>query len=169
MRGRLSRPRDKGGAATGLPPVDRRKTGSKHHLICDGCGTTPLRVITTAADVNDITQTLNLVDDIPPVAGRTGHPRRRPESVLGDKAYDSCAVRRELGAVCPMPLTTLGASRFLRLELVLGSRRRVRVSNTIGRVSPRADPLTVGGGCTTLTMALQAGPCRAVLMRASAA
>nr|WSY51688.1 transposase [Streptomyces sp. NBC_00886] len=95
VRGRLSRTREKGGAATGPSPVGRRKTGSKHHLICDGRGT-PLRVITTAANVNDITQTLNLVDGIPPVAGRPGRPRRRPESVLGDKAYDSCAVRRGL-------------------------------------------------------------------------
>jgi hypothetical protein len=36
--------------------VDRRKTGSKHHLIRDGHGT-PLNVITTAANVNDATQT----------------------------------------------------------------------------------------------------------------
>ncbi|WP_373312252.1 IS5 family transposase [Streptomyces tauricus] len=85
----------KGGASTGPSPVDRRKTGSKHHLICDGRGI-PLHVITTAANVNDITQTLNLVDGIPPVGGRPGRPRRRPESVLGDKAYDSRAVRREL-------------------------------------------------------------------------
>ncbi|WP_432178677.1 IS5 family transposase [Streptomyces sp. NBC_00063] len=84
-----------GGATTGPSPVDRRKTGSKHHLICDGKGT-PLHVITTAANVNDITQTLDLVDGIPPVAGRPGRPRRRPESVPGDKAYDSKAVRRQL-------------------------------------------------------------------------
>ncbi|MFE3270014.1 IS5 family transposase [Streptomyces sp. NPDC059215] len=85
----------KGGAATGPSPVDRRKTGSKHHLICDGKGT-PLHVITTAANANDITQTLDLVDGILPVAGRPGRPRWRPESVLGDKAYDSKSVRREL-------------------------------------------------------------------------
>ncbi|MFF5475899.1 IS5 family transposase [Streptomyces sp. NPDC012935] len=85
----------KGGAATGPSPVDRRKTGSKHHLICDGKGT-PLHVITTAANVNDITQALDLVDGVPPVAGRPGRPRRRTESVLGDKAYDSRAVRRQL-------------------------------------------------------------------------
>ncbi|WP_373430905.1 IS5 family transposase [Streptomyces canus] len=88
-------PREKGGAATGPSPVDRRKTGSKHHLICDGKGT-PLHVITTAANVNDITQTLALVDGIPPVAARPGRPRRRPDAVLGDKAYDSRAMRREL-------------------------------------------------------------------------
>ncbi len=95
MRGRLPRAREKGGAATGPSPVDRRKTGSKHHLICDGKGT-PLHVITTAANVNDITQTLDLVDGIPPVAGRPGRPRRRPECLLGDNAYDSKAVRGEL-------------------------------------------------------------------------
>jgi transposase len=93
--GRLPPPREKGGAATGPSPVDRRKTGSKHHLICDGKGT-PFHVITTAANVNDGTQTLALVDSIPAVAGRPGHPRKRPEAVLGDKAYDSQAVRRAL-------------------------------------------------------------------------
>ncbi|WP_232544464.1 IS5 family transposase [Streptomyces buecherae] len=89
------RPREKGGAATGPSSVDRRKTGSKHHLICDGKGT-PLKVLTTAANVNDITQTLALVDGIPPVAGRPGHPRRRPGALLGDEGYDSRAVRCEL-------------------------------------------------------------------------
>ncbi|GAB2932953.1 transposase [Streptomyces sundarbansensis] len=84
----------KRGADTGPSPVDRRRTGSKHHLICDGSGT-PLEVITTTANVNDITQTDNLIDGIPPVAGRPGRPRRRPESILGNKAYDSKAVRRK--------------------------------------------------------------------------
>ncbi|WP_264349535.1 transposase [Streptomyces milbemycinicus] len=99
VRGRLSRARERGGAATGPSPVDRRKTGSKHQLICDGKGTT-LHVITTAANVNDITQSLDLVDGIPPVAGRPGRPWRRPECLLGDKAYDSKAVRGELRRRC---------------------------------------------------------------------
>lgn len=95
MRGRLPHPREKGGADTGPSPVDRRKTGSKHHLICDGRGT-PLKVITTAANVNDVTQTLALVRGIPPVSGRPGRPRRRPDALLGDKGYDSNAHRDEL-------------------------------------------------------------------------
>uniref|UniRef100_UPI000823E697 transposase n=2 Tax=unclassified Streptomyces TaxID=2593676 RepID=UPI000823E697 len=37
-----------------------------------------------------------LVDGIPPVAGRPGRPRRRPESLLGDKGYDSNPNRDEL-------------------------------------------------------------------------
>jgi transposase len=33
---------------------------------------------------------------MPPVAGRPGRPRRRPEALLGDKGYDSEPNRREL-------------------------------------------------------------------------
>ncbi|MGE7435498.1 IS5 family transposase [Kitasatospora sp. NPDC001175] len=90
-----TRAREKGGEATGPSPVDRRKTGSKHHLISDGGGI-PFHVITTAANVNDVTQTLALVDGVPPVAGRVGHPRKRPDALLGDKGYDSNPNRREL-------------------------------------------------------------------------
>jgi len=39
---------------------------------------------------------LPLVDAIPPVAGKPGRPRRRPERVQGDRAYDSKAHRAEL-------------------------------------------------------------------------
>ncbi|MFE5829304.1 IS5 family transposase [Streptomyces sp. NPDC056488] len=85
----------KGEPTTGPSPVDRRKTGGKHHLICDGRGT-PFKVITTAANVNDIAQTLALVDGSPPVAGRPGQPRRRPEALPGDKGYDSDPNRRAL-------------------------------------------------------------------------
>ncbi|MFE3389990.1 transposase [Streptomyces anulatus] len=84
LRGRLPHPGENGGADTGPSSVDWGQTGSKHHLICDGRGT-PLKVITTAANVNDVTQTLALVDGIPPVAGRPGRPRR-PEALLATRA-----------------------------------------------------------------------------------
>lgn len=64
-------------------------------MICDGKGT-PFKVITTAANVNDVTQTLALVDAVPPVAGRPGRPRKRPDALLGDKGYNSNPNRREL-------------------------------------------------------------------------
>ncbi|MFD3589474.1 IS5 family transposase [Streptomyces sp. NPDC058683] len=107
------RPRQKGGAATGPSPVDRRKTGSKNHLIRDGRGT-PLHVITTAANVNDVTRSLHLVDGIQPVAGRPGRPRRRPESVLGDKAYDSKAVRSELRRRRIMPVISRKGAQHIQ-------------------------------------------------------
>ncbi|MFF2895092.1 IS5 family transposase [Streptomyces sp. NPDC057966] len=84
--------RAKKGADTGPSPVDRWKAGSKHHLIYDGRGT-PLKLITTAANVNDVTQTLAVVDGIPPVVGPPGC---RPEPLLGDKSYESNALRDEL-------------------------------------------------------------------------
>ncbi|MGY3205119.1 transposase [Streptomyces sp. TE5632] len=83
-----------GGADTGPSPVDRRKRGSTHHLFCDGRGT-PFKVLATAAHVHDVTQTLAPVDGIPPVAGRPGRPRRRPETLLGDKGHDSHPNRDE--------------------------------------------------------------------------
>lgn len=75
--------------------MDRRKRGSKHHLITCGRGT-PLAAQTTAANVNDITRFVALVDAVPPVRGRRGRPRRRPASVYGDRAYHSRKSRREL-------------------------------------------------------------------------
>src|SRR5690606_16965046 len=47
--GRLPHPRKKGGEATGPSPVDRGKTGSKHHLICEGGGV-PLAVTLTGGN-----------------------------------------------------------------------------------------------------------------------
>ncbi|MGW8358770.1 transposase, partial [Streptomyces wedmorensis] len=40
--------------------------------------------------------TLALVDGIPPVAGRPGRPRRRPQALLADKGYGSNPNRDEL-------------------------------------------------------------------------
>jgi len=39
-----------------------------------------------------------LVDAIPWIAGLPGHPRRRPDAVYGDRAYDSHSHRHELEA-----------------------------------------------------------------------
>jgi transposase len=39
---------------------------------------------------------LPLVDAIPPVRGKRGRPRRRPDSLQGDRAYDSAPHRKEL-------------------------------------------------------------------------
>jgi hypothetical protein len=75
--------------------VDRGKRGSKHHLIVCGAGS-PLAAEATAANVNDVTRFLTLVDGVPPVRGKRGRPRRRPRSVYGDRAYHSRKSRREL-------------------------------------------------------------------------
>lgn len=37
-----------------------------------------------------------LVDAIPPIAGKVGHPVRRPKEVFADRAYDSDGHRQQL-------------------------------------------------------------------------
>ena len=85
----------KGGEHTGPNPTDRARAGSKHHLITDATGL-PLAVGLTGANTHDVTQLLPLVDAIPPVRGKPGRPRRRPDGVLADRAYDSAAHRQAL-------------------------------------------------------------------------
>ena len=50
---------------------------------------TPLVVRTTPANVHDTTPAIELLDAIPPIQGRRGRPRRRPDVFLGDRAYGS--------------------------------------------------------------------------------
>jgi transposase len=88
---------------TGPSPVDRARTGSKHHLLCDATGT-PLAVSLTGGNRNDVTQLLPLIDGIEPVKGRRGRPRQRPDRLLADRAYDHDKYRRELRARGIQPL-----------------------------------------------------------------
>src|SRR6267154_2067745 len=76
------------GGKTGLNPTDRRKAGSKHHILTEARGI-PLTALLTAANRHDITQLLPLVDAIPPLRGCPGRPVRKPDLIQGDRAYDS--------------------------------------------------------------------------------
>ena len=53
----------------------------------------------TGANAHDITQLLPLVEAIPPVRGKRGRPRRRPDLVQGDRGYDSQPHRDALKAM----------------------------------------------------------------------
>lgn len=83
------------GKNTGPSPVDRRKAGSKHHVLSDAQGI-PLSVTVTGANRHDVTQLIPLLDAIPPVRGLVGRPRRRPHCVQGDRGYDSQGHRIKL-------------------------------------------------------------------------
>ncbi|MFI6466213.1 transposase [Streptomyces sp. NPDC050538] len=74
------------GADTGPSPVDRRKTGSKHHLICDGRGT-PFRYHHSG-------QRKRRHPD--PCPGRRHPSRGRTARAPADKGYDSNPNREEL-------------------------------------------------------------------------
>src|SRR5438067_126753 len=80
---------------SGPSPVDRARPGSKHHVIAEGGGI-PMAFSLTGGNVNDITQLLPLVEAIPPVRGKRGRPRRRPDGLYADRAYDSAKHRDEL-------------------------------------------------------------------------
>ena len=51
-------------------------------------------MLTSGANVPDISRALDLLDGFPPITGRRGRPRRRFEVLLADKGYDSEALRR---------------------------------------------------------------------------
>jgi transposase len=98
----------------------------------------PLAVTTTAANVNDVTQTIDLVDQIPPVRGKRGRPRRRPRRLFGDGAYhsrrDRLALRaRGIQAKIPRPKgphgSGLGKERWVveRTLSWLHQYRRLRI------------------------------------------
>lgn len=97
MCGRLlARQGAKGGLHAGPSLVDRGRAGSKH-VITDGHGT-PLAVLLTGGNRNDVTQLLPLLDAVPPVRGRVGHPRRRPDSLFADRGYDQDVNRDQVRA-----------------------------------------------------------------------
>ncbi len=95
--GRRFQPRagEKGGAATGPSPVDRGRAGSKHHLLVDATGI-PLAWTLTGGNRNDVTQLIPLIDAVPPVRGRVGRPRKRPDRLTADRGYDHDKYRRQL-------------------------------------------------------------------------
>ena len=83
------------GAETGPSPVDRRKPGSKIHVLTDAAGV-PITIRLTAANRNDVEETIPLIDQVPPIAGVVGRPRRRPDSLQGDRGYDDEGDREAL-------------------------------------------------------------------------
>jgi len=101
-------------------------------------GGVPLSVVLTGANRNDITQLLPLLDAVPGVNGKRGRPRKRPEMVQGDRAYDSQPHRKELKRRGIKPLLAkrrvphgsgLGKSRWVveRSFAWLHDLRRLRV------------------------------------------
>ena len=58
-----------GGEKTGPNPTDRRKLGSKVHILVDAKGI-PLAMKLTGANSHDITQIIPLVDEIPRIRGK---------------------------------------------------------------------------------------------------
>ncbi|MGW1163719.1 IS5 family transposase [Streptomyces sp. NPDC002519] len=93
----------KGGPKTGPSPVDRARTGSKHHVITEGHGI-PLAVSLTGGNRNDVTQLIPLIQAVPPVRGRRGPPRQRPVALYADRGYDHDKYRKQVQALGITPV-----------------------------------------------------------------
>jgi len=91
-------PGQKKGPATGLNPTDRGKPGTKRHLVTDARGT-PLGFCLSGANRHDSVIMAATLDAIPSLrSGRRGRPRRRPDKLHADKAYDASQRRHECRA-----------------------------------------------------------------------
>jgi transposase len=132
-----------GGEDTGPNPTDRGKSGSKHHLMTDAQGI-PLSATTTAANVNEVTQVFEVLAEMPPVGGKPGPKRRKPERLQGDRGYDSEPVRRGLRR---SGITPLLAARRTEHGSGLGVfrwfiERTISWLHAFGRLRRRLDRLT---------------------------
>jgi IS5 family transposase len=56
----------------------------------------PLAVSLTGGNRNDVTQLMPLIEAIPPVRGRRGRPRRRPEKIYAGRGYDHDKYRKQV-------------------------------------------------------------------------
>ncbi|QVL31667.1 IS5 family transposase [Telmatocola sphagniphila] len=75
-----------GGEQTGPNPTDRRKPGTKQHLIVDRNGI-PLEIRVTGANRHDVREIIPLVINIPAIGGKPGAPIHKPKVVQADRAY----------------------------------------------------------------------------------
>ena len=70
-------------------------------MLTDGNGV-PIVAKTTAANRHDVTELLNLVNDVPAIQGKVGASRYRFAELYADRAYDSNPHRealREIGTI----------------------------------------------------------------------
>lgn len=84
-----------GGEDTGPSPTDRSKSGSKHHVLTDANGI-PLAATLTAANVPDVVPVMDVLTAMPPVGGKPGPKREKPDRLQGDRGYDSNPLRKLL-------------------------------------------------------------------------
>jgi transposase len=122
---------------TGPSPVDRAKPGSNHHLITDAHGI-PLAVSLTGLQRNKVTQPIPLIKAVPPVRGRPGRPRQRPEAIYADRGYDHDKYRRQ---VRDKGITPVIARRSTEHGSGLGVHRCVVEQSLALLVRPAAHPL----------------------------
>lgn len=91
----LQRGQPPGGPHTGPNPTDRGKLGSKRHVLTDANGT-PVMFCVTGANRHDSVVFEEMIDALPAIKGKPGRPRRWPDKLHADKAYDCRRCRQHL-------------------------------------------------------------------------
>jgi transposase len=103
----------------------------------------------TAANRNDVTQLIPLLDAVPAVRGGRGRPRQRPARLLADRGYDHDKYRRLLRARGIQPViarrqtehgTGLGRERWVVERTIshLHNKRRLLVRTDRDQTSHQA-------------------------------
>ena len=80
-----------GGDETGPNPTDRRKPGTKQHIMVDRNGV-PLEIRITGANRSDVREIIPLVVNLVPIGGKPGPPISKPEVIQADRAYHDQSV-----------------------------------------------------------------------------
>jgi IS5 family transposase len=83
---------------------------------------TPLKLLLTAANVNETTMLAATVDAVHPIKGRRGRPRKRPDKLHADKGYDS---KKNRAALRQRGITPRIARRGVESKQRLGRHRWV--------------------------------------------
>lgn len=109
----------------------------------DGQGI-PLAATVTAANVNEVTQVLQVLTDMPPAGGKPGPKREKPDRLQGDRGYDSEPVRQPLRW---LGITPILAARNTENGSGLGMfrwfvERTISWLHSFGRLRRRLDRLT---------------------------
>ena len=104
----------------------------------------PLAATVTAANVPEVTQVLQVLTGMPPVGGKPGPKRQKPERLQGDRGYDSEPVRQVLRW---LGITPVLAARNTEHGSGLGVfrwfvERTISWLHSFGRLRRRLDRLT---------------------------
>ena len=94
-------------------------------------GGIPLSVGISAANRNDHLEFETVIDEVAPVAGPVGRPRKRPDKLHADKGYDYATCRK---ALRPRGIKARIARRGIELAKRLGRHRYV-IERTLEWVS----------------------------------
>src|SRR5258708_1376330 len=92
-----------GGHKAGRSRVDRGRPGRSPQVTVGAHGIRRAAPL-TGGNPNDVTQLIPVIQAVPPIRGKRGRPRRRPDAVYADRGYDHDKYRRQVRELGIEPL-----------------------------------------------------------------